>query len=98
MRGERQVLSLVIVLVPVEAGLGVCGKRNGELEVVCLGEEWDKKDHRDPDKYAGDYFYRYFKKIIILNTPKSLLRLIFLLCKLYYSGEKIHDFFSKYKQ
>ena len=76
------------LLVPVEAELGVWGKRNGELEVVCLGEEWEKKDHRDPDKYAGDYSYRYFKKIIILNTPKSLLCLIFLLWKFIILGEK----------
>lgn len=44
------------------------GERNGELEVTCLGKDWDKKEHGNPDKYTGAYSYRHLKKLSEIST------------------------------
>lgn len=47
---------------------GSMGERNGELEVTCLGKDWDKKEHGNSDKYTGAYSYRHLKKLSEIST------------------------------
>lgn len=41
--GSRAILSLIAVLEPVKVGVEVLEIMNGELEVVCLRGDWDKR-------------------------------------------------------
>lgn len=66
---------------------GSMGKRNEELEVTCLGKDWDKKEYGNSDKYTGAYSYRHLKNHL-KYPPKILLLLIFLLWKFIIWGGK----------